>query len=78
MFELSPRSDRCAAWQVAAAAAAGVEEPGAGEEEGTAGAPSGLRLLGAAERRDPVGTVSMSAARRHTESRTGVGRGKKI
>ena len=77
MFELSPRSDRCAAWQVAAAAA-GVEEPGAGGEEGTAGAPSGLRLLGAAGRRDPGGTVSMSAARRHTESRTGVGRGKKI
>ena len=78
MFELSPRSDRCAAWQVAAAAAAEVEEPGAGGEEGTAGAPSGLRLLEAAERRDPGGTVSTSAARRHTESRTGVGRGKKI
>ena len=77
MFELSPRSDRCAAWQVAAAAAE-VEEPGAGGEEGTAGAPSGLRLLEAAERRDPGGTVSMSAARRHTGSRTGVGRGKKI
>ena len=27
---------------------------------------------------DYRGTVSMSAARRHTESRTGVGRGKKI
>ena len=77
MFELSPRSDRCAAWQVVVAAA-GVEEPGAGGEEGTAGAPSGLRLLGAAGRRDPGGTVSMSAAPRHTESRTGVGRGKKI
>ena len=77
MFELSPRSDRCAAWQVAAAAAR-VEETGAGEEEGTAGAPSGLRLLGAAGRRDQGGTVSMSAAPRHTESRTGVGRGKKI
>ena len=75
MFELSPRSDRCAAWQVAAAA--GVEEPGAGGEEGTAGAPSGLRLLGAARRRDPGGTVSMSAAPRHTESRTVVGRGEK-